>query len=96
VENIASRKGEILYWSAILLSNTLGTASGDWLAHGTGPGFRNAFLVIAAIMVVIVALHYLTNINGIVLFWIAFVLTRPLGAAGGDSLTKPTSEGGLG
>jgi uncharacterized membrane-anchored protein len=96
VENIATRSGEILYWTAILLSNTLGTASGDWLAHGAGLGFRNAFFVIAAIMALLVALHYLTDVNGIVLFWIAFVLTRPLGAAGGDSLTKPTDEGGLG
>jgi uncharacterized membrane-anchored protein len=96
VENIATRKGEILYWTAILLSNTLGTAGGDWLVHGVGPGFRNAFLVIAGIMGVIVALHYLTDVNGIVLFWIAFVLTRPLGAAGGDALTKPTADGGLG
>jgi uncharacterized membrane-anchored protein len=96
VENIASRKGEILYWIAILISNTLGTASGDWLAHGTSLGFRGAFVVIAAIMGLIVAAHYLTNINTTVLFWLAFVLTRPLGAAGGDSLTKPTDEGGLG
>jgi uncharacterized membrane-anchored protein len=96
VENIATRTGETLYWTAILLSNTLGTASGDWLSDDTGLGFRKAFGIIAAIMAVIVALHYLTNINGIVLFWIAFVLTRPLGAAGGDSLTKPVSEGGLG
>jgi len=96
VENIASRKGEILYWIAILVSNTLGTSSGDWLSDDTGLGFRNAFFVIAAIMLVIVAAHYLTNINGTLLFWLAFVLTRPLGAAGGDSLTKPTDEGGLG
>src|SRR5882757_11384176 len=96
VETIASRKGEILYWIAILVSNTLGTSSGDWLSDDTGLGFRNAFFVIAAIMLVIVAAHYLTNINGTLLFWLAFVLTRPLGAAGGDSLTKPTDEGGLG
>lgn len=96
VENIATRKGEILYWIAILISNTLGTSSGDWLAHDTGLGFRNAFCVIAAIMVVIVAAHYLTSINNMVLFWLAFILTRPLGAAGGDSLIKPASEGGLG
>lgn len=96
VENIASRKGEVLYWIAILVSNTLGTASGDWLAHGTGLGFRNAFFVIVAIMAAIVALHYLTNLNGMLLFWLAFILTRPLGAAGGDSLIKPVSEGGLG
>ena len=83
VENIASRKGEILYWIAILVSNTLGTSSGDWLSNDTGLGFRNAFFVIAGIMVLIVAAHYLTNINGMVLFWLAFILTRPLGAAGG-------------
>jgi uncharacterized membrane-anchored protein len=96
VENIASRKGEILYWIAILISNTLGTASGDWLAHNTGLGFRGAFFVIAGIMLVILALHYLTNINSMLLFWMAFVLTRPLGAAGGDYLIKPKDEGGLG
>ena len=96
VENIASRKGEILYWIAILVSNTLGTSSGDWLSDDTGLGFRNAFFVIAAIMLVILAAHYLTNINGMLLFWLAFILTRPLGAAGGDSLIKPTDEGGLG
>ncbi|MFC0430707.1 hypothetical protein [Kutzneria buriramensis] len=96
VENIASRKGEILYWVAILVSNTLGTASGDWLSDETGLGFANAFLIIAGIMVAIIAAHYLTNINGMVLFWLAFILTRPLGAAGGDSLIKPVDEGGLG
>lgn len=96
VENIRSRKGEILYWIAILVSNTLGTASGDWLSDDTGLGFRNAFLIIAAIMVLIVALHYLTPINTTVLFWLAFILTRPLGAAGGDALTKPVDGGGLG
>ncbi|HXT44316.1 MAG TPA: hypothetical protein VN748_09415 [Pseudonocardiaceae bacterium] len=96
VENITARKGEVLYWIAILISNTLGTSSGDWLADDTGLGFRNAFFVIAGIMVSIVAAHYLTNINSMVLFWLAFILTRPLGAAGGDSLIKPVSEGGLG
>ncbi|MGH3829065.1 MAG: COG4705 family protein [Pseudonocardiaceae bacterium] len=96
VENIAARKGEILYWIAILVSNTLGTSSGDWLSDDTGLGFRNAFFIIAAIMVVIVAAHYLTNINSMLLFWLAFILTRPLGAAGGDSLIKPVAEGGLG
>ncbi|MFJ5519229.1 hypothetical protein ACIQB4_19510 [Streptomyces griseoluteus] len=96
VEKIATRKGEALYWIAILVSNTLGTASGDWLAHGTGLGFRNAFFVIAAIMLLLLAAHYLTRINSMVLFWVAFILTRPLSAAAGDSITKPVSEGGLG
>lgn len=96
VENIASRRGERLYWIAILVSNTLGTASGDWLAEDTGLGFLAAFLIIAGVLVLIVAAHYLTTINGMVLFWTAFVLTRPLGAAGGDFLTKPVDDGGLG
>jgi uncharacterized membrane-anchored protein len=96
VENIATRKGEILYWVAILISNTLGTSSGDVLAHDTPLGFRGAFFVMAAIMGLLIAAHYLTSINGTVLFWIAFVLTRPLGAAGGDYLVKPVDENGLG
>ncbi|MDT7708848.1 MAG: hypothetical protein QOG20_4455 [Pseudonocardiales bacterium] len=96
VENIASRKGEILFWIAILISNTLGTSSGDWLSDDTGLGFRDAFFLIAGIMLVIVAAYYLTPINNTVLFWLAFILTRPLGAAGGDALTKPADEGGLG
>ncbi|MFD2415026.1 COG4705 family protein [Amycolatopsis pigmentata] len=96
VENIASRKGEILYWIAILVSNTLGTASGDWLSDDTGLGFRGAFLLITAIMAFIVAAHYWTPINTTLLFWLAFILTRPLGAAGGDALTKPADDGGLG
>lgn len=96
VENIASRQGEILYWAAILVSNTLGTASGDWLSDDTGLGFRGAFLLIAAAMAAIVAAHYLTNVNTMLLFWLAFILTRPLGAAGGDALIKPVDDGGLG
>lgn len=96
VENIASRSGEILYWIAILVSNTLGTATGDWLSDDTGLGFRGAFLAIAAILALIVAAHRLTRINTTLLFWLAFVLTRPLGASGGDALTKPSHQGGLG
>lgn len=96
VENITGRTGEILYWAAILVSNTLGTASGDWLSDDTGLGFRAAFGVIAAIMVLILVAHYWTPANTTSLFWLAFILTRPLGAAGGDSLTKPVDHGGLG
>jgi uncharacterized membrane-anchored protein len=96
VESITGRQGETLYWIAILVSNTLGTSSGDWLSDDTGLGFRNEFLVITALMAVITAAHYLTPVSGTLLFWLAFVLTRPLGAAGGDSLTKPVTDGGLG
>jgi uncharacterized membrane-anchored protein len=96
VENIATRRGEILYWIAILISNTLGTSSGDILSDDTPLGFRGAFLLLAGVMLLLVAAHYLTSINGTLLFWVAFVLTRPLGAAGGDSLVKPVDEHGLG
>jgi uncharacterized membrane-anchored protein len=95
VENVATFKGELLYWIAILFSNTLGTSSGDFLADDAGIGFRNGFLLLAGIMVLLAAAHYLTHINGTVLFWIAFVLTRPLGATAGDSLSKPLDHGGL-
>ena len=96
VENISSRTGEVLYWGAILVSNTLGTSSGDWLADDTGLGYRGAFLVIAGVLLLILVAHRVTQISGTVLFWAAFVLTRPLGAAGGDVLTKPVGQGGLG
>jgi hypothetical protein len=66
------------------------------LAHDTSLGFRGAFFVISGVMVLLIAAHYLTRINGTVIFWIAFVLTRPLGAAGGDYLVKPVDEQGLG
>lgn len=96
VERIATRKGETLYWVAILVSNTLGTASGDWLANDVGLGFNVTFLVIAAVMLVILAIYFTTDVNRMLLFWPAFVLTRPLSAAAGDSLTKDVDEGGLG
>lgn len=96
VENIATRKGEFLYWAAILISNTLGTSSGDVLAHNTPLGFRGAFFVLSGVMLLLIAAHYLTGINGTLIFWVAFVLTRPLGAAGGDYLVKPVDEEGLG
>lgn len=96
VEAIASRTGEILYWIAILASNTLGTSTGDWLSDDTGLGFRGAFSLIAVVLALLAILHYRTSISSTLLFWPAFVLTRPLGAAGGDALTKPAADGGLG
>jgi uncharacterized membrane-anchored protein len=95
VENVATFKGELLYWIAIVFSNSLGTSSGDFLADDLGFGFRDSALLLSAIMLVLLAAHYFTRINGMVLFWIAFVLTRPLGATGGDSLSKPHELGGL-
>ncbi len=95
VENVASFRGELLFWVAILFSNSLGTSSGDFLADGLGFGFRDSALLLSAIMLVLLAGHYFTRISGVVLFWIAFVLTRPLGATVGDFLSKPLDKGGL-
>jgi uncharacterized membrane-anchored protein len=96
VENVATFRGELLYWVAILFANSLGTSSGDFLADVVGFGFRDGALLLSGIMLVLLAAHYFTRINSMVLFWIAFVLTRPLGATGGDSLSKPRELGGLG
>jgi len=95
VENVATFKGELLYWVAILFSNSLGTSSGDFLADSLGFGFRDSALILSAIMLALLAAHHFTRINGMVLFWIAFVLTRPLGATAGDFLSKPRDHGGL-
>lgn len=96
VENIATFRGEVLYWVAILFSNSLGTSSGDFLSDSLGFGFGASALTLSAVMLVLLALHFFTKANGMVLFWIAFVLTRPLGATAGDFLNKPTDHGGLG
>ena len=95
VQHIETRKVELLYWVAILFSNTLGTALGDFLADSSGLGFAGGAALIAASIAVIVAAYYATAINRVFLFWAAFVLTRPLGATVGDLLTKPTEKGGL-
>ena len=95
VENVASLRGEMLFWVAILFSNSLGTSSGDFLADSVGLGFRDSALLLTAIMGALLAAHYFTRINAMVLFWIAFVLTRPLGATLGDFLSKPRDHGGL-
>src|ERR1700704_478377 len=95
VENLATFKGELLYWIAILFSNSLGTSSGDFLADTLGLGFRPTALMLSAIMVALVAAHYFTRVNGTLLFWIAFILTRPLGTVVGNILSKEPARGGL-
>jgi uncharacterized membrane-anchored protein len=95
VENVASFRGELLFWVAILFSNSLGTSSGDFLADSLGLGFRDSALVLSVSMLFLLAGHYVTRINDMVLFWVAFVLTRPLGATVGDFLSKPRDHGGL-
>jgi uncharacterized membrane-anchored protein len=87
---------ELMYWTTILCSNTLGTALGDYLSDSSGLGFGGGALLIAAVIAVIALLHFRTDVNKVVLFWAAFVLTRPLGATVGDLFTKPASKGGLG
>lgn len=95
VDHITTRKNEIFYWVTILVSNTLGTALGDFVATTTGLGFGGGAVVFAGLIVLVAAAHFLTKIPGSVLFWAAYVLTRPLGATLGDTLTKPLAEGGL-
>jgi uncharacterized membrane-anchored protein len=95
VDHVVDRKNEIFYWITILVSNTLGTALGDFTADDLGLGFGGGALVFAAMIVVVGALYYLTKIPRSVLFWAAYVLTRPLGATLGDTLTKPSAHGGL-
>jgi len=88
VNYIRTRRAETFYWTAILFSNTLGTALGDFLADSSGLGFMGGAILIGSLLAVIVLLYYFTKINRVVLFWIAFVLTRPFGATFGDLLTK--------
>jgi len=95
VDRVTTRKAEIFYWIAILVSNTLGTALGDFLADDSGLGFGIVALLLAAVIGVIVLLYFFTKISRVALFWCAFVLTRPLGATGGDFLTKSHERGGL-
>lgn len=95
VSRITSRKGELFYWFAILFSNTLGTALGDFLADDSGLGFMGGALLVGAAIAVVVLLHYTTRLSSVLLFWVAFVLTRPFGATLGDVLTKSHEKGGL-
>jgi uncharacterized membrane-anchored protein len=95
VSHITSPKQEAFYWLTILFSNTLGTALGDFLADSGGLGYRGGALVFIALIGLVVLAYYLTDISHTLLFWAAFILTRPLGATLGDSLTKPLAMGGL-
>lgn len=95
VTDIRSFRPEMFYWITILISNTLGTALGDYLADSSGLGFSGGALLIGSLIGVTVLLYYFTSISHVILFWIAFVLTRPFGATFGDLLTKPLEKGGL-
>jgi uncharacterized membrane-anchored protein len=92
---IYHKKKEIFFWTAVLFSNSLGTAFGDFLSDNMGLNYVGGALVCAGIILFVLYLHYFTRINQIVLFWIAFVFTRPFGATFGDLLTKPIAKGGF-
>lgn len=92
---IFERSKELYFWLAVLFSNSLGTAFGDFLSDNLGFSYLMGAIITGSIIIVVVALHYLTKINYIVLFWIAFIFTRPFGATFGDFLTKPLEKGGL-
>jgi len=94
-EDIVTKRDEVFYWLTILVSNTLGTALGDFTADDAGLGFGRGALVFAGLIALVAAAHYFTKISNSVLFWAAYILTRPLGATLGDTLTKPHEEGGF-
>ena len=95
VETVAAPRVEAFYWAAITMSQTLGTALGDWLADDGGLGYGGGALAFGAAIAVVAALYAFTGVPRVALFWAAFVLTRPLGATVGDLLDKPLSEGGM-
>ena len=95
VQNIRTFKVELLYWTAILFSNTLGTALGDFLADSSGLGFAGGALLIGGLLTLTALATFYSRISKTLLFWIAFVLTRPFGATMGDVLTKSRERGGL-
>jgi uncharacterized membrane-anchored protein len=95
VNVITSRKVEAFYCLTILFSNTLGTALGDFLADDSGLGYEGGAIVFGLLLVVIAGAYFVTNTSRTLLFWLAFILTRPLGATLGDLLTKPVPDGGL-
>ena len=95
VNNITSRKAELFYWMTILFSNTLGTALGDFLADSSGLGYEGAAIVFAGALALVAGTYFYTKVSRTLLFWSAFILTRPLGATVGDLLTKPIANGGL-
>jgi len=92
---IVRRDVEILFWLTVLFSNSLGTAFGDFLTDNLALSFVQGAFVTAGVIAFVIALHYFTRLNDVLLFWIAFIFTRPFGATFGDFLTKPIEHGGL-
>jgi len=95
VSTVSSPKAEAFYWLTIMFSQTLGTALGDWTADTAGLGYTGAAVVFGGLLALVVAAYYWTSVSRTLLFWAAFILTRPLGAVVGDFIDKPLSAGGL-
>ncbi|MGZ5165246.1 MAG: COG4705 family protein [Burkholderiales bacterium] len=95
IESIRSPRAEAYYWVTIMFSQTLGTALGDWTADSAGFGYTGAMLIFGSLLAIVAGLYFWSRISHTILFWAAFVLTRPLGAVLGDFLDKPLDEGGL-
>lgn len=95
VASIHTAKAEVYYWLTIMFSQTLGTALGDWTADTAGLGYLGAAAIFGVMLLIVIVLHYFTAVSKALLFWFAFVLTRPLGAVVGDFLDKPIADGGL-
>jgi uncharacterized membrane-anchored protein len=95
VQSIRSPKAEMFYWMTIMFSQTLGTALGDWTADTAGFGYGGAAVIFGSLLVLVAAAYFWTRMSRTVLFWTAFILTRPLGAVVGDFLDKPLDAGGL-
>ncbi len=95
IETVNTPKVEVFYWMTIIFSQTLGTALGDWVADTNEMGFAGAAAVFGGLLLVTALLYYFTSLSRVILFWAAFILTRPLGAVVGDLLDKPHAQGGL-
>jgi uncharacterized membrane-anchored protein len=95
VNTVSSPKSEMFYWITIMFSQTLGTALGDWTADTAGMGYIRGAMVFGGMLLIIALMYYRTKISRTILFWAAFILTRPLGAVAGDFLDKPIGKGGL-
>ncbi len=95
VATVTTPKVELFYWATIMFSQTLGTALGDWMADDTGLGYGGGALVFGVALALVAGLYFYTKVSRVLLFWAAFILTRPLGATVGDLLDKPVAHGGL-
>ena len=95
VDSVATPRAEAFYWITIMFSQTLGTALGDWTADSAGLGYTGAMMIFGGLLLAVAAAYFWTRLSRTALFWLAFVLTRPLGAVVGDFLDKPIDHGGL-